>query len=75
MLNGNNWEVRKLFAEDGRVLACFFGHKHRNRWTVHDGCHALEMQLRRNHDCRQPGHQGIRGQRSYQLPLPKRVAG
>lgn len=24
----NGWELRKMFEEDGRVLACFCGHKH-----------------------------------------------
>ena len=74
----NGWEVRKQFAEDGRVLACFFGHKHRNRWTVYDGTHYITMAA--THwkcsfaeitiaDSLQI--KGFGGQRSYQLPLPK----
>jgi len=39
----NGWELRKLFAEDGKVLACFFGHRHRNRWTVYDGVHYITL--------------------------------
>ncbi len=78
----NGWEVRKLFAEDGRVLACFFGHKHRNRWTVYDGAHYItmaathwkcsfaEITIGDTLDIR-----GFGGQRSYQLPLPKWVTG
>jgi hypothetical protein len=33
----NGWELRDLLAADGRVLACFFGHKHDDRWTVYGG--------------------------------------
>lgn len=39
----NGWELRQLFAKDGNVLACFFGHKHRNRWTVYDGVHYITL--------------------------------
>ena len=30
-------------AADGRVLACFFGHKHRNRWTIYGGVHYITL--------------------------------
>jgi hypothetical protein len=77
----NGWEVRKLFAEDGRVLACFFGHKHRNRWTVYDDtnyitiaathwkCSFAEFTIADTLNIK-----GYGGQRSYQLPLPKWAA-
>ena len=39
----NGWELRELFARDGEVLACFAGHKHRNRWTVHGGVHYITL--------------------------------
>ena len=74
----NGWEIRKLFAADGRVLACFFGHKHRNRWTVYDDtnyitmaathwkCSFAEITIADTLNIK-----GFGGQRSYQLPLPK----
>jgi hypothetical protein len=31
----NGWQVRDLFNADGKVLVCFAGHKHENRWTVY----------------------------------------
>ncbi|MBM81661.1 MAG: hypothetical protein CMJ78_13865 [Planctomycetaceae bacterium] len=73
----NGWEIRKLFAEDGRVLACFFGHKHRNRWTVYDDtnyitlaathwkCSFAQVEIADTLSIK-----GFGGQRSYQLPLP-----
>jgi len=39
----NGWQIRELFAKDRRVQACFFGHKHRSRWTVYHGTHYLTM--------------------------------
>ena len=74
----NGWEIRKLFAEDGRVLACFFGHKHRSRWTVYDDTHYLTMAATHFNasfaeitiaDTLEI--KGYGGQRSYRLPLPK----
>ena len=74
----NGWQIRKLFAEDGRVLACFFGHKHRNRWTVYDDtnyitmaathwkCSFAEVTIDDTLSIR-----GFGGQRSYELALPK----
>ena len=78
----NGWEVRKLFAEDGRVLACFFGHKHRNRWTVYDGTNYITMAAT-HWKCSYAAItiadrldiKGFGGQRSYQLPLPEWVTG
>jgi len=78
----NGWEIRKLFAEDGRVLACFFGHKHRSRWTVYDDTNYLtmaathfqasfaEITIADTLDIK-----GYGGQRSYRLPLPKWLTG
>ena len=77
----NGWEIRKLFAEDGRVLACFFGHKHRSRWTVYDDTHYFTMaathfkasfaEITISDTLQITGHGG---QRSYKLPLPKWLA-
>ena len=39
----NGWQVREMLSSDGSVLACFFGHKHRNRWTIHGGVHYLTL--------------------------------
>jgi len=39
----NGWELRTMFARDGKVLACFFGHKHRSRWTMYGGTHYITM--------------------------------
>jgi 3',5'-cyclic-AMP phosphodiesterase len=35
ILNGR--QVRELFQKDGRVLACFQGHKHATGWIVYEG--------------------------------------
>ena len=78
----NGWEVRKLFADDGRVLACFFGHKHRNRWTLYDNTHYITLAA--THWQRSFATvtiadrldiKGFGGQRSYQLPLPEWAKG
>jgi hypothetical protein len=74
----NGWEIRRQFADDGRVLACFFGHKHRNRWTVYDETHYITMAAT-HWKCSfaeitigdKLDIKGFGGQRSYQLPLPK----
>ena len=74
----NGWEIRKLFAEDGRVLACFFGHKHRSRWTVYDGTHYLTMAAT-HYEASFAAItiadtfeiQGFGKQRTYRFPLPK----
>ncbi len=39
----NGWQIRRLFAADGRVAACFSGHKHRNRWTIYGKTHYITM--------------------------------
>ena len=74
----NGWEIRKMFAQDGRVLACFFGHKHRSRWTVYDGTHYFTMAATHFESSfsaitidKTFKIQGFGGQRSYELPLPK----
>ena len=40
---GNGWQVRELFKADGKVLVCFAGHKHRNRWTVRGGTNYITL--------------------------------
>lgn len=72
----NGWEVRRMFAEDGRVLACFFGHKHRSRWTIYDRTHYITMAAT-HWECsfsqitvgKTLRIEGFGGQRSYDLPL------
>ena len=39
----NGWELREMFTADGNVLACFFGHKHKSRWTVYGGVHYITI--------------------------------
>ena len=39
----NGWVIRQLFEADGRVLVCFAGHKHRNRWMVRGGVHYITL--------------------------------
>ena len=39
----NGWQLRKIFSDHGSVVACFFGHKHRSRWTVHGGVHYITL--------------------------------
>ncbi len=72
----NGWQIRDLFAEDGKVMACFFGHKHRSRWTVYGGTHYLTMaathyqaSFARVTVADQLLIEGFGGQKSYQLPL------
>ncbi|GIS59026.1 MAG: hypothetical protein CM1200mP2_12510 [Planctomycetaceae bacterium] len=43
ILVDNGGENPKAVCRGGRVLACFFGHKHRSRWTVYDDTHYLTM--------------------------------
>ena len=69
-------EIRKQLADDGRVIACFFGHKHRNRWTVYDRTHYITMAAthwRASYATVEISDHlritGFGGQRSYQLPL------
>ena len=39
----NGWELREMFKADGKVVACFAGHKHRNRWTVYGQTHYITL--------------------------------
>ena len=39
----NGWELREMFTADGKVRACFSGHKHLSRWTVYGGVHYLTL--------------------------------
>jgi len=39
----NGWQLREIFSAHGSVLACFAGHKHRNRWTIHGGVHYITL--------------------------------
>ena len=72
----NGWQIRDMFAEDGKVLACFFGHKHRSRWTMYSGTHYITMAA--THYQASFSNmtisdrlviQGFGGQKSYNLPL------
>jgi len=77
---GNGWQARKLFKEDGRVLACFAGHKHQNRWTVRGGTNYITLaalHVKRSYakvtlsDRLQI--EGYAKQRGYELPLRGRT--
>jgi len=72
----NGWKIRQLFADDGKVMACFFGHKHRSRWTVYGGTHYITMaathwkaSFARVTVADQLLIEGVGGQKTYQLPL------
>ena len=75
----NGWQLRAMFQADGRVLACFFGHKHRNRWTVYGGVHYITLaathwdgsfaKVALSDKLHIQGHAK---QRSYALPVGKR---
>jgi len=39
----NGWQVRDMLTADGKVLACFFGHKHHNRWVVYGGVNYITL--------------------------------
>ena len=39
----NGWEIRKMFTDDGNVLICFHGHRHRSRWTVYGGVNYITI--------------------------------
>jgi len=39
----NGWQLRKIFRDHASVVACFFGHKHRSRWTVYGGVHYITL--------------------------------
>ena len=72
----NGWKIRQLFADDGKVMACFFGHKHRSRWTVYGGTHYITMaathwkaSFAQVTVADQLLIEGIGGQKSYRLPL------
>jgi alkaline phosphatase len=39
----NGWQLREIFKSHDSVVACFFGHKHRNRWTVYGGVHYITL--------------------------------
>ena len=73
----NGWEIRGLFTNDGHVVACFFGHNHRNRWTMYAGTHYITLAA--THWERsfamvtisdRLNIRGFGGQRSYDLALP-----
>lgn len=73
----NGWQVRDPLAADGHVMACFAGHKHRNRWVVYDHVHYITLaathwhgsyaRIRVDRDRLRVG--GVGAQRSYDLPL------
>ena len=72
----NGWQIRQLFAADGKVMACFFGHKHRSRWTVYGGTHYITMaathwkaSFARVTVADRLLIEGVGGQTSYDLPL------
>lgn len=76
----NGWELRRMFASDGKVVACFAGHKHRNRWTVYGGVHYITLAATHwggsyatvtlSNKLRIEGHAN---QRSLDLTLPRSI--
>lgn len=73
----NGWQLREMFAADGKVLVCFSGHKHRNRWTVYDNTHYITMAATHWQASYATVSiadrliiEGHGNQRSYDLPLP-----
>ncbi len=81
---GNGWQIREMLAADGKVIACFNGHKHRNRWVVYGGVNYITLAAQ--HDggayamvaisqSSQRLHIKGRGKQSnYTLPLPGATA-
>ena len=75
----NGWEIREMLAADGKVVACFAAHKHRNRWTVHGGVNYITLaathwggsfaKVTISDALR---IEGAGEQRDYELPLPGR---
>ena len=75
---GNGWQARELFKADGKVLACFAGHKHQNRWTVRGGTNFITLgathvkgsyaKVTISDELQIEGHAK---QRSYTIPLPR----
>ena len=73
----NGWQVRDLLAADGKVLACFFGHKHRNRWAVYGGVHYITLAATHWNGSYAKVTlsdkltiEGAHEQRNYALPIP-----
>ena len=78
----NGWQVRDMLTSDGEVLACFFGHKHRNRWAVYGGVNYITLAATHwNGSYSQViisdklYIKGAAEQRSYSLPVPARLQG
>jgi len=85
----NGWELREMFEADGNVVACFHGHKHRNRWTIYGGVNYITLaalhwsgpyaKVTLSDDqlhiegCGQIVGKEDRRQRSYTIPLPERT--
>jgi len=75
----NGWQIRELLAKDGRVIACFAGHKHDNRWTVYDGINYITLAAAyMDGSCSRVtisdkllNIEGIGKQRSYNIQLQK----
>lgn len=82
----NAQQIRKLFRDDGKVLACFQGHCHASGWIVRDGvCYLTlgELGSVRSRTGDGPTYskvtvadntlrvEGVGKQRSYDIPLGK----
>ncbi len=76
---GNGWQVREILAADGNVVACFFGHKHRSRWTVYGGVNYITLaalhyggsyaKVTISHSLRKLRIRGVGHQRNYMIPF------
>ena len=81
---GNGWQVREMLAADGKVIACFHGHKHRNRWAVYGGVNYITLAAQHyegsyarvavSHSLHRLYIRGRSNQCNYTLPLPGTAA-
>ena len=72
--------MRRLFTADGRVVACFFGHKHSSRWAVYGGVHYFTLAATHSEGSYAKGTlsdtltiEGVGKQRSYTVPVRPRA--
>ena len=74
----NGWQIREMLARDGRVAACFSGHKHRNRWVVYGGVSYITLaalhwggSYAKVTISDKLSIEGVGRQRCHAIPLPK----
>ena len=76
----NGWQVRDMLTSDGKVIACFFGHRHRNRWVVYGGVHYITLAATHWNGSfakvtisDRLSIEGEGEQRTYKLPIPAQI--